>query len=148
MRYATQADIDEFMSKYAADPEIFPYLAVSQHWHHWKEHKDDWSEIMMINDSLTCILTITLERDKENAMKIGLYSKNAFSAGRAIKTVKQLITRYNPKCISSSVHESNDRSVVLNTKIFGEPWGVEPCGAWNGSTGEWEGLVKFKKILR
>jgi hypothetical protein len=45
------------------------------------------------------------------------------------------------------VHSSNEKSIKLNTRLMGEPWGVEPKGAWNSKTGEYEDLLYFRKLF-
>ncbi len=148
MRLATQQDVDKFMSSVMFDESVYPYLSESMYVSNVTIETSDWNRVVLTNDTLSVILKVEIARESDNAFSVCLWSTNPISAGRALKALEVLIKRYNPKSISSCVHESNIKSINLHKKLYGEPWGTEPEGAWNSLLGKWEGLVNFKKILR
>jgi hypothetical protein len=80
-------------------------------------------------------------------MIISLYATSSFSAGRGLIAINEIIRRYKPRYADTVVHASNTKSIKLNTKLLGKPWGAEPNGAWNAKLGEYEDLVYFRKLF-
>lgn len=148
MILATQEQVDKFMAEAMFNKEIFPYLTMSTFNSSTKVSEDDWSKLVLTNSEVDFILSVNIDRSMENAFTISLWSKIPYWSGKALQAINELVTRYNPISIETSVHISNTRSRRINRKLLGEPWGVEPKGAWNGLTGQWEDCLHFKKILR
>lgn len=144
---ASKEDVDKFMSKVILDENIYPYLSTNKYFGTFEVPDDDWGGLLITNDSNTFISKITIRRADEVGMSISLYATSSFSAGRALKVINEIIRRYKPRYVESVVHSSNTKSIKLNTKLLGEPWGVEPKGAWNAKLGEYEDLVYFRKLF-
>jgi hypothetical protein len=148
MRIATQADIDNFMNKAMLDKEIYPYLSTTKTVSEITAQKTDWNYIYMVSENLSCLLKVTIDRPRDNEFSVSLYSKSAFQAGKCIAIIKDLVKRYQPRAINSLVHASNEKSLHLHKKIYGEPWGIEKSVAWNSLKGEYEDLYCFRMILK
>ena len=144
---ANKEDIDKFMSKAILDEDIYPYLSTSKYFGTFEVPDDDWGGLLITNDSNTFISKVTFRRSDEVGMSISLYAVSSFSAGRALSAINEVIKRYKPRYVDTTVHSSNVKSIKLNTKLLGEPWGVEPKGAWNAKLGEYEDLVYFRKLF-
>lgn len=93
MNIATQEQLDVFMKWALVDPEIYPYLSTSKYTAKKEISKDDWEKIIFISGSGNTLLTVKIDRIRDIEFHISLYSKNAYSAGEAIKTVESLIVR-------------------------------------------------------
>jgi hypothetical protein len=148
MRSATKKDIDIFMEKAILDDSIYPYLSTDKHMSSMEPLEGDWNGLLLTNDTNTYICKISFRRADELGMSISLWANTAFSAGKAVSVIKEVIKRYKPRYIESVVHASNIKSIKLNTKLLGEPWGREPGGAWKSKLGEYEELVYFRKLLK
>lgn len=148
MELATQEQLDKFKRFAVSEPKIYPYLSVSKWLSEWTAPKDDWDKIMFVNKQCTAYLRISISRSDDNGFSIACYTLSSYWAGRCMLLVKELIKRYDPKYIQTCVHISNIKSLNINEKLLGKPWGVEPLGAWNSLLGKYEDLVWFKKILK
>jgi len=144
---ASKVDVDNFMSKGMLDDNIYPYLSTTKYFGTFDVPDDDWGGLLITNDSNTFISKVTFRRTDEVGMVISLYAVSSFSAGRALTAINEIIRRYKPRYVDTTVHSSNVKSINLNTKLLGEPWGVEPKGAWNAKLGEYEDLVYFRKLF-
>lgn len=144
---ANKEDVDKFMSKAILNDNIYPYLSTNKYFGAFEVPDDDWSGLLITNESNTFISKITLRRADEVGMSISLYATSSFSAGRALIAINEVIRRYKPRYVDTTVHSSNTKSIKLNSKLLGEPWGVEPKGAWNAKLGEYEDLVYFRKLF-
>lgn len=147
MKNATQGDIDKFM-EYAIDSkEMLPYLSLSR-WIRRREVKlDDWAGLHLTDERLSYLLHIDFDRSSGLRFTISLYAKSNIAAGRAILTLKEIVRRYKPYAIDSTVCKSNIKSFNITKKLLGEPWGCEPLGAWNMGKGEFEDCYYFRKLL-
>ena len=90
---------------------------------------------------------VSIRRADELGMSVSLYAITPYSAGKGITAINEIIRRYKPRYVDSVVHASNEKSMKLNTKLLGEPWGREPMGAWNSKLGEYEDLLYFRKLF-
>lgn len=148
MKKATKEDVDKFMELSSLNEDIYPYLTTTKHLGIFDIREDDWSGFLLTNDSLSFMLEISIQRSDDNGFNIALYSLNAFAAGRAILIIKELIRRYSPRYIDTTVHSSNTKSIAFNEKLGMELWGTKPMGAWNMKLGEYEDLLYFRKLLK
>jgi hypothetical protein len=144
---ASKVDVDNFMSKGILDENIYPYLSTTKYFGTFDVPDDDWSGLLITNDSNTFISKVTFHRTDEVGMSIALYAVSSFSAGRALSAINEIIRRYKPRYVDTKVHSSNVKSIKLNTKMLGEPWGIEPMGAWNAKLGKYEDLIYFRKLF-
>lgn len=145
---ATQEQVDRFMASALFNKDISPYLQTSTYNSHIRVEEGDWNSIIFTTENVDFLLIVYILRDRENSLDISLWANSSYWAGKAISIIPDLIKRYNPLYIETTVHESNVRSLKINERLMGPPWGIEPKGAWNTATGKWEGKVKFKKILK
>jgi hypothetical protein len=148
MRSATKKDIDTFMSSAITDDNIYPYISTDKHMGHMEPFEGDWNGLLLTNDTNTLLCKISFRRADELGMSVSIWATSAFSAGKAVILVKEIIRRYQPRYVESVVHASNEKSIKLNTKLLGEPWGSEPDGAWNFKLSKYEDLVYFRKLFK
>lgn len=147
MHLATQSELDKFSRWALTNEAIFPYLTTAKYFSGYTEYKTDWEGLHYISDDCKTLLSVKIDRGKDCDFIVSLYTDNPFKAGWCIRLVSDLVKRYRPASVNSFVHLSNTKSIRINCKIFGAPWGTEPKGAWNFGTGEYEDLVYFKKII-
>lgn len=147
MKIATQEEVDKFFSWAVNDPEIYPYLSVNKRIFRREVPKDDWDGFMFISDCGKCFMHISLNRTRDIEFDIAIWSKSPYQVGRCIYIIKELIKRYKPIRLCSCCHASNKRSLNLHHKLIGKEWGIDPLGAWNMGTGEYEDLYHFSLIL-
>jgi hypothetical protein len=147
IKKAKREDVDKFMDKVYLDDNVYPYMSTTKYFGNFEIPEDDWSSLLITNDSNTFLCKISIRRADEVGLSISLYSISAISAGRALLAINEIIKRYKPRYIDTVVHSSNEKSIKLNTRLMGEPWGVEPKGAWNSKTGEYEDLLYFRKLF-
>lgn len=147
MKRATQEDVDKFFRWAIEDPDIYPYLSVDRYTGRDIVEEDDWKSLSFISECGKCYLRIVFDRCAGLDIKVALYSKSPILAGRAIEHLKKIIPRYKPRAINSIVHGSNEKSIRIHKKIFGEPWGIEPSVAWNMGTGQYDDLLHFRLFL-
>lgn len=144
----TQQIVNEFYERAYFNPDLYPYMQTDKNFGPVKVGDCDWSRVVVMNRNQTALLCVSISRGKDNDFSISLFSENELAAGKCVKFIHDLIHRYDPKSISTCVHESNKRSIKINKRLFGLPWGVEKDGAWNMLKGKYENLLHFKKILR
>lgn len=147
IKKATKEDVDRFMNKVYLDEKIYPYMSTTKYFGTFEVPDDDWNSLLITNDLNTFLIKIVIRRSDEVGLSISVYATSSFSAGKAIIAINEIIKRYKPRYVDTVVHSSNEKSIKLNTKLLGEPWGVEPKGAWNSKTGEYEDLVYFRKLF-
>lgn len=147
MKKASKEDVDKFMSKAILDDNIYPYLSTTKYMGTFEIPDDDWNGLLITNTNNSFLLKIRINRSDEVGMTVSLYATSSFSAGRALNIINEIIKRYKPRYVDSVVHSSNTKSIKLNTKLLGEPWGKEPNGAWNSKFGKYEDLVYFRKLF-
>ena len=144
---ATKIDVDNFMSKAIINENVYPYLSTTKYMGTFEVTDDDWSGMLLTNSTNSYLCKISFRRSDEVGISVSLYAITPFSAGRALIVINEIIRRYKPRYVDTVVHSSNIKSIKLNTKLLGEPWGVEPMGAWNSKLGEYEDLVYFRKLF-
>ncbi len=147
MKNATQIEIDKFYSDTENNPDIYPYLGIRKFSPRWEAQKDNNSILILTNKENQFLLNITFSWHGQLEFEVALFSKNTIGAGRGLKALFEQIKRYKPYAINTSVQESNIKSIAINYKLWGEPWGIEPKCAWNPLTGEYENLLHFRKML-
>lgn len=147
IKIATQDELDRIGESFFNDPGILPFLSTTQYNGRFIKSDDDWNGIELVADDLSGLLKIKIERQSGNGFFISLFAKNNITAGKLLKAMEKLITAYRPMYIETCVHESNVKSLKINNKRLGEPYGIDPLGAWNLQTGKWENLHLFKKIF-
>lgn len=146
-KLATQEDLDTFMAEAVKNPEIYPYLSMNRYVRKRKVREDDWEGFHITNDSLSYMLHIDFERTSGLRFTLALYAKSAYSAGQAILVLKEMVHRYKPDFIDSTVALSNKKSYAITQRLLGEPWGIEPLGCWNMGEGRFEDCYYFRKVL-
>lgn len=146
-KIAKQADIDKFMEYAVMCDDMLPYLSMSKYIKPRKEHNSDWEGLHLTDDRLSYLLHIDFDRSSGMRFTIALYAKSAIAAGRAILVLKEMVNRYKPYAIDSTVAKSNIKSFNITKKILGEPWGCEALGCWNMLLGEFEDCYYFRKLL-
>ena len=144
---ATKGDVDNFMSKVILDENIYPYMSTTKYFGTFEIPDDDWNSLLITNNENSFLCKVLIRRSDEVGLSISLYATSSYSAGKAIIAINEIIRRYKPRYVDSVVHASNEKSIKLNTKLLGEPWGREPMGAWNSKLGEYEDLVYFRKLF-
>lgn len=147
MRLAKTDDVVAFTHKHLNNPKIYPYLSTSTTFSFRDLRSDDWAGLCFVSEDLNCMLEVNFDRSRGMEFSVCLFSTTPFKAGKAILIVKDLIKRYNPRAINSVVHHSNELSLRLHRKFFGDPWGTEEKYAWNSLRGEYEDLHYFRKLL-
>lgn len=147
MKNATQSEIDSFMQWAFTNPEIYPYLSHSKYISEFKERKSDWEGLHLTDENLSYLLSVDFNRNTHLTFTICLYSKSTIGAGKGILALKEMVNRYRPFAVNSSVSVSNIKSYQITKKILGEPWGLEPLAHWNMLTGKMEDVWNFRKIL-
>lgn len=144
---ASKEDVDKFMSKAILNDDIYPYLSTNKYFGTFEIPDDDWSGLLITNTTNSFLCKIGIRRADEVGFVVSLYAISSYSAGKAIIAINEIIRRYKPRYVDSVVHASNEKSIKLNTKLLGEPWGREPMGAWNSKLGKYEDLVYFRKLF-
>lgn len=141
-----QSQLDVIQSRMMLDPSIVSYITTQRYLGRWLVDESDWSGIAFGIDDESFI-HIDFDRTRDLEMSIALYSTKAIHAGKLIVLLKELINRYKPRAINTSVHSSNVKSLKLNRKIFGDEYAIKESYAWNMLIGEYEDLHLFRKIM-
>lgn len=144
---ATKEDVDTFMSKAILDENIYPYMSINKYFGTFDIPDDDWSGLLITNTEKSFLCKVSIRRVDELGMSVSLYAITPYSAGKGLVAINELIRRYKPRYVDTLVHSSNEKSIRLNIKLLGEPWGREPMGAWNPKLGEYEDLLYFRKLF-
>lgn len=147
MKNATQEEINIFMEYALSCPDMLPYLSVNRWIRARKVKKDDWAGLVLTDERLSYLLHIDFDRASGLRFTIALYAKTLFAAGKAVLALKEMIRRYKPYAVDSTVAVSNVKSFAITKRLLGEPWGKEPLGCWNMLNGEFEDLFYFRKLL-
>lgn len=148
IKKAKREDVDKFMDKVYLNDNVYPYMSTTKYFGNFEIPEDDWNSLLITNESNTFLCKILIRRSDEVGISISLYATSAISAGRALVAINEIIKRYKPRYVDTVVHSSNEKSIKLNTRLMGKPWGIEPKGAWNSKTGEYEDLVYFRKLFK
>lgn len=147
MRSATQADIDKFYADTENNSDIYPFIGIRKFMPKWEAQKDNNAKLILTNDANQYLLNITFSWHGQLEFEVALFSKNTIGAGRGLQALFEQIKRYKPYAINTSVQQSNIKSLAINRKLWGEPWGIEPKSAWNMIDGIYEDLYHFRKLL-
>src|SRR5579863_6098933 len=117
MKNATQTDLDAFMQWAFTEPSIYPYLSHSKYIAERKEYRGDWEGAHITDNTLSYLLSVSFTRTTFLEFTIALYSKSPVAAGRGILALKEMVKRYRPFAIDSSVAISNKKSFDITKKI-------------------------------
>lgn len=147
IKKAKREDVDKFMDKVYLNDNVYPYMSTTKYFGNFEIPEDDWNSLLITNESNTFLCKVLIRRSDEVGLSISLYATSAISAGRALVAINEIIKRYKPRYVDTVVHSSNEKSIKLNTRLMGKPWGIEPKSAWNSKTGEYEDLVYFRKLF-
>ena len=147
MKNATQQEIDAFYAKTENNPEIYPYIGIGKFMPKWEAQKDNNSKQILTDERGSFLLNASFSWHRPLEIEFALFSISTIGAGRGLKAMFEIIKRYKPKAVNTSVQQSNIKSLAINRKLWGKEWGIEPKVAWNPLKGEYEDLHYFRKLL-
>lgn len=146
MKNATQAEIDKFYADTENIPEIANYRGIGKFKPAWTECKDNNNGLVLTDERGSYLLKISFNWHRPLEFETSLFAKSTIAAGRGLLALQKMIEKYRPRAVNTSVQCSNEKSLKINRKLFGEPWGKEPNVAWNPATSQYEDVYYFRKI--
>lgn len=148
LRPGDQALLDAWLSKAREDPNVMPFLPMGSS--DWMIFDNDYHHVHLLSECQTGLLLARFDRTKM-VINIGVWvlsSNKTQRARTAMKLISEAVARSRAypgfHWISSTVKQTNRPAITLNHRVIGEPWGVEPQGSLDPSTGEWIDLLHFK----
>jgi hypothetical protein len=146
---ANSGDYYAWFARAAMDPTVWPFTTFNKWYPGQKIEDDDWSKVIVMDDTGSGVLEWHLERANGlHSATVNLWVLNIRArrlvAAALLSEVPALARRYGVTWIDASCHESNELCLSLLTKHFGEPWGRKPGGAWNGRNGQFETSMHFR----
>lgn len=147
---ATRQDLyNEWWNKAIVDETVWPYLSMGR-WHDpAKLDSGDWDHVWVMDPSHTVVMRYSVVRkngmDDASIAVWGLGGPGrSLKVGRLLTLLPHLARRYGATYLDCMVAASNTASIKIVEKVFGQPWGTEPDGAWNGLIGKYEDVHYYR----
>ncbi len=149
---SNKSALETWYARAMADDSVWPFMSFGKWATFAKVGRDDWSEVVVMDDSQNAVLEWTHDRASGmHSASVCLWSlsgtKQAISAGRLCQAMDGLAKRYGVSWIDAACHESNSKSRYILDERFGQPWGRKPDGAWNGKTGAFEYSLHYRVFV-
>lgn len=151
MKIITTINASEYYAWYAKalmDDAVWPFMSNEPRYDAQKIEDDDWQRRIILNDAGTGCCALRFNRNGDKSVFISLHvlsgPTQAVVAATLLREAINLGSRYDLDWIDSCCHESNDASRHIHEKFFGEPWGIEPSGSWNGLIHKYEKRFCFR----
>jgi hypothetical protein len=143
---------DTWFSKAVTDETVWPYLSFQKRTSALTVENDDWNHSIFMDESCNAVLEwIPSRSNGMHDASVSLWSLTGAhqrqAAGQLASALPAIAKRYGVAFVGAACHASNENSVRILTKRFGEPWGRCPANAWNGKIGSFEDSLHFRARL-
>lgn len=130
-----------------ADDTVWPWLGRNQHFEFWDLRDNDWLQTLLMDSTETAILRLNTDRTG-NSIDCGIWSLNRSEQQSAVASLLALVPgyclRYGKEYIDGGCHATNEPSVRLHRKIFGEACGRFEKSRWDALRGEWVDGLSYR----
>lgn len=140
-----QSELDDWFEKAANDPEIRRWLSPKSFLLPPKIGKDTWDAMHFMHGE--ALVTLKFDRAKLEA-QVAMYNSTSIADGAAaLNDAFQIGYKSGPwRILRSACCVTNERSMKLNRKVFGDPWGISSLSAWDAGLGEWVDEAHFERV--
>jgi hypothetical protein len=151
---STFSRLQEWHDAAVATPSVWRFMATSKFIDQPRpeDYASDWSRIAFISDSGLTVLRAVIDRETDD-YSIGLWSladgmRKRVEVGRACVMLRNVVLpAYGARTISTVVHATNEASLRIMGRIFGEPWGIEPLAGWDRGSGRMVDVHHFRRAV-
>jgi hypothetical protein len=145
MLVTKQSQLDDWFEVAANDPDIRRWLSPKSFLIPPVLGKNSWDAMhFMIGEAL---VILSFDRSRLEA-KIAMYNSGTIADG-ALALNESFVIGYKSgpwRALRSACCVTNQRSLKLNTRVFGEPWGISTKSAWDAGLGEWVDEAHFRRM--
>jgi len=145
MLVTKQSLLDDWFEKAVNTPATLRWLWPRTHLTPPSIHENTWTVMhFLVGDAL---VTLRLDRSILEAT-IVMYNSGKIADGAAALD-EAIRIGYNSapwRALRSACCVTNERSMNLNTKVFGKPWGISEKSAWDAGAGDWVDEAHFRRL--
>ena len=140
-----QSQLDEWFEKAANDANVRRWLSPKSHMIPPSIEGNTWTVMhFLVGEAL---VTLRLDRAVMEA-QVQMYNSGTIADGAlALDEAYQIGYKSGAwRALRSACCVTNARSMKLNRKVFGEPWGISEKSAWDAGLGEWVDEAHFRRM--
>ena len=140
-----QSQLDDWFAKTANNPTTRRWLSPKTHMTPPTIAENTWSVLhFMVGDAL---VTLRLERATMEAQIVMYNSGTVADGALALDEAYKIGFKSGPwRALRSACCVTNERSMKLNRKIFGDPWGISAKSAWDAGLGDWVDEAHYRLL--
>lgn len=145
MLVTKQSQLDDWFHKAANNPYTRRWLSPRSHMTPPTIQENTWSVLhFLVGDAL---VTLKLDRALLEATAVMYNSGSAADGAAALDQAYHIGYKSGPwRALRSACCVTNTRSMKLNKKVFGEPWGISAKSAWDAGLGEWVDEAHYRRL--
>ena len=145
MLVTRQNKLDNWFEIAANKPNIRRWLSPKSFLNPPTLGKNTWDAMhFLVGEAL---VTLRFDRSRMEA-EVAMYNSGTIADGAAaLNESYEIGYKSGPwRALRSACCVTNDRSMKLNKKVFGEPWGISTKSAWDAGLGEWVNEAHFRRM--
>ncbi len=145
MLAAKQSQLDDWYETAANNSNIRRWLSPKVFLTPPRLGKDTWEAMHFLIGEAQ--VTLRFDRSRLEA-EVAMYnSGNVADGAAALNEAYEIGYKSGPwRALRSACCVTNQRSVKLNRKVFGEPWGISTDSAWDAGLGEWVDEAHYRRM--
>jgi hypothetical protein len=145
MLVTRQNQLDQWFEKAANNPHTRRWLSPRAHMTPPTIEENTWAVMhFLVGDAL---VTLRLDRALMEASIVMYNSGTIVEGAAALDEAYQIGYKSGPwRALRSACCVTNERSMKLNRKVFGEPWGISEKSAWDAGLAEWVDEAHFRRL--
>ena len=145
MIVTNQSVLDEWFAKVANNPNTRRWLSPRTHMTPPTIEENSWSVLhFLVGDAL---VTLKLDRAIMEATVVMYNSGTIADGAAALDEAYRIGYKAGPwRALRAACCVTNERSMKLNTKVFGEPWGISARSAWDAGLGQFVDEAHYRML--
>ena len=145
MLVTKQSHLDDWFERAVQDPQTRRWMSPRAVLIPPKVGKDTWDAMhFLVNDAL---VSLRFDRAVMEA-SIAMYNCGKVADGAAALEEALQIGYKSAlwRALRSACCVTNERSMKVNKKVFGEPWGISERSAWDAGLSEWVDEAHYRRM--
>lgn len=145
MIVTSQSQLDSWFEKTVNDPNTRRWLQPKTFMTPPKVENNTWEALHFLVGH--ALVSLKFDRALLEAAAVMYNSGSAADGAVALQEAYEIGYKSGPwRALRSACCVTNDRSMKLNHKVFGEPWGISAKSAWDAGLGEWVDEAHFRRL--
>jgi len=145
MIVTSQSQLDNWFEKTVNDPKTRRWLQPKTFMIPPTVEKNTWEALHFLVGN--ALVTLKFDRALMEAAIVMYNSGSATDGAVALQEAYDVGYRSGPwRALRSACCVTNDRSMKLNRKVFGAPWGISEKSAWDAGLGDWVDEAHFRRL--